>query len=47
MDIIIPIIAFLVGAALGASGYRYYLKRDPARIEKLAAAIKSAGRRFE
>jgi uncharacterized iron-regulated membrane protein len=44
------IIAALTGIAclgLGAAGYRYYLKRDPAKLEALAQALKAAGQKIE
>ncbi|MBP6708012.1 MAG: hypothetical protein KA223_02530 [Candidatus Accumulibacter sp.] len=37
------IIGFVVGAALGAAGYRFALKRNPAMVEKIAAEIKAKG----
>ena len=49
--VVLLVIAFLVGAALGASGYRYFLKRDPVRLEQWAdevrAAKEAAVRRFK
>lgn len=52
MDIFLTaIVAFVVGIGLGASGYRYYLKRDPLKVEQWAddirAAKASVGKRFE
>lgn len=43
MELIPIVIALLVGAAGGAAGYRYWLKRDPEALEALAAKIKAAG----
>lgn len=40
-------LAFIVGAGLGASGYRYMLKRDPERLEALAAQAKRTGDRVK
>jgi hypothetical protein len=37
----------IVAAALGAAGYRYYLKRDPAKLEAWAQALKVAGKQIE
>lgn len=49
--IIVAVIAFLAGLGLGAGGYRYYLKRNPLALEKLAGFVRDAkdavGRRFE
>ena len=49
--VIVGVVTFLVGAALGASGYRYFLKRDPVRLEQWAdevrAAKEAAVRRFK
>jgi hypothetical protein len=33
------ILYFGLGVCVGAWGYRYYLKRDPAKLERWAAAI--------
>lgn len=38
--------AFLFGCGLGAAGYRYWLKRDPAKLEKWAQEAKKAGDRL-
>jgi hypothetical protein len=32
---------------IGAAGYRYYLKRDPAKLEAWAQAIKAAAQKIE
>jgi hypothetical protein len=42
MDIIAMGLALIVGAALGAGGYRYMLKRDPAALEAWAKKLKEA-----
>lgn len=34
------LIGFVIGAAVGAWGYRYLLKRDPARLEALADKLR-------
>jgi uncharacterized protein HemX len=44
MDLIIAAIALVVGIGLGASGYRYMLKRNPAKLEQWAAEAKKIGR---
>lgn len=47
MEIIIIFIAGLcVGAAGGAWGYRYLLKRRPEAIERLAAQARELGRKI-
>jgi hypothetical protein len=45
--IIIAALSFVAGGALGAAGYRYYLKRDPAKLEAWAQALKAAGQKIE
>lgn len=48
MNELIPLaIAVLVGICLGAAGYRYLLKRNPAKLEAWAAAAKAAGQKIE
>ena len=42
----IEVLFFLVGLGAGAAGYRYWLKRSPASLEKLADSIKAAGDRY-
>lgn len=37
-------LAFVVGFGLGCVAYRYTLKRDPEKLEALAAKIKAAGK---
>lgn len=37
----LTLLAFVVGAALGAAGYRYMVKNDPVTLEKWAAEIKA------
>lgn len=39
MEFIPVIVSGIVGIALGAMGYRYLLKRNPAKIEEWARAI--------
>ena len=34
------VLVFVVGVSLGAAGYRYYLKRDPEKLEAWAKLIK-------
>jgi len=34
-------LAFVAGAAVGAWGYRYWLKRDPERLEAWAKRLKA------
>ena len=36
----IEALAFLIGVAFGAAGYRYMLKRDPEALEHWAAEIR-------
>jgi len=40
------LIGFVIGAAVGAWGYRYILKRSPEAIERLAAQARELGNRF-
>lgn len=40
------IIGLVIGAGVGAWGYRYMLKRDPDAIERLAAQARQLGDRF-
>lgn len=47
IEFIVAAIAFVVGFALGCVFYRRQLKRDPKRLDELAATIKNAGKRFE
>jgi hypothetical protein len=42
MELIPIAIAFVGGLAAGAAGYRYMLKRDPAKLEAWAKKIKEA-----
>lgn len=44
IDILIPL---AIGIALGAAGYRYMLKRDPATLERWAAEAKKLGDHIE
>jgi predicted negative regulator of RcsB-dependent stress response len=37
----------ILAAGAGAAGYRYYLKRDPAKLEAWAQAIKAASQKIE
>lgn len=37
----------IVSAGLGAAGYRYMLKRNPAKLEQWAQQIKAAGERAQ
>jgi hypothetical protein len=41
------LIALAAGIGIGAGGYRYTLKRNPAKLQALAAAIKAKARRVE
>lgn len=43
LQIIGYVLVFVVGAAAGAWGYRYTLKRDPEKLEAWARAAKLAG----
>lgn len=52
MDAIIPgmggtgaalIFGFLAGLIVGVMGYRYFYKRDAAKVEELAARLKELG----
>jgi hypothetical protein len=36
----------LLGVAVGAWAYRYALRRDPDKLEEIAAAIRAAKRRW-
>lgn len=36
------ILAFLVGTAFGLTTYRYYVKRDPEKLERWAAEVRAA-----
>lgn len=36
---------FVLGVAVGAWGYRYMLKRDPAKLEEWADQIRAAKRK--
>jgi hypothetical protein len=45
--IIISTITGIACLGLGAAGYRYYLKRDPAKLEAWAQALKTAGEKIE
>lgn len=40
------VIGLLLGAAVGAWGYRYSLKKRPDTVAKLAEQIRAAGDRF-
>ncbi len=40
-------LAFAAGVAVGAWGYRYWLKRDPERLEAWAKRLKSFAERAE
>ena len=44
MELIPFVIAFVAGLAVGAAGYRYMLKRDPAKLEAWAQKLKEAGK---
>ena len=46
MELIFIGAAFLLGVGFGASGYRYMLKRDPAKLEQWAAEAKRVGDKF-
>lgn len=41
------IIAVVIGAGVGAWGYRYILKRSPEAIERLAAQARELGNRLK
>lgn len=41
MDLFFTVGAFAVGAAFGAMGYRYMLKRDPETLERWAREWKA------
>jgi hypothetical protein len=43
MELILLLVVFGAGAACGFAGYRWALKKDPARLEALAKKIKEAG----
>jgi len=45
MELIPFALAFVVGAGAGVMVYRYFYKKDAARIEELAAQIKALGER--
>ena len=40
LNILILGLAFLIGLGVGWWSYRYTLKRDPARLEELAAKLR-------
>lgn len=44
-QLILLALVFLVGLVSGIMGYRYFYKKDAARIEELAAQIKALGER--
>jgi hypothetical protein len=43
IEILTNLVALLAGVGIGAAGYRYYLKRDPSKLEAWAQALKAAG----
>lgn len=43
MELITHAVTLTVGIALGFAGYRYYLKRNPEKLEAWARRIKLAG----
>lgn len=40
-------LALLIGVAVGAWGYRYWLKRDPERLEAWAKRLKALAEEVE
>jgi len=42
MEFIILAVGLVVGAGFGVMGYRSMLKRDPAKLEEWAAAVRAA-----
>jgi Na+-transporting methylmalonyl-CoA/oxaloacetate decarboxylase gamma subunit len=46
-SLLVLIIVAVACIGLGAAGYRYLLKRNPAKIEAWAAAIKEARERLQ
>jgi hypothetical protein len=47
MELAINVLCVAVGLAGGAAGYRYWLKKDPARLEALAQQIKALRKKVE
>ena len=43
LNILFLAVAFAVGLGLGAAGYRYFLKRDPEKLERFAKEAKQFG----
>jgi hypothetical protein len=43
LSILFLTLAFVAGLAFGAMGYRYLLKRDPAKLEEMAKKAKELG----
>jgi len=41
------VIGLVIGAGVGAWGYRYLLKRDPEALERLAAQARAMGNRLK
>lgn len=39
-------LGFIFGVGLGFAGYRYYLRRNPERLEAIAKRIKAARLKF-
>lgn len=46
-SLLVLVIVAVACIGLGAAGYRYLLKRNPAKIEAWAAAIKEARERLQ
>lgn len=44
IDILIYAAIWLFGGACGAWVYRYYLRKDPAKLESIARQIRAAAR---
>lgn len=42
MELLTPVLTFVAGIALGFAGYRYFLKRNPEKLEAWARQIKLA-----
>lgn len=47
LSLVVVVLGALVCIGAGAAGYRYMLKRNPAKLEQWAAQIKAAGERAQ
>jgi len=45
-QLILMSLVFLIGAASGAMGYRWFGKKDSAKLEEMAAQLKEFGKKL-